>query len=284
MKGHIHRFGLDNEYAVSVASDVISRIKAYELVYDVYKEQGYAKPSRSGRWVGVHHAHPETVTVIVERRGEMVGTLSIVPDSPLGLPADELYGDRLSEMRQSGRRLSEIISLAVSETGKSSQLVVLHLCMFAYLAAREVQRATDMVITVNPHHRRYYERRMHFVPAGPERTYDKVEGAPAVLLSCDLDNHLRIEGKDRERTIYRKWPSQEEWDRLAWRIEEVHAPMTVDETEFFLRYKTDIWEHATEKQRGFLEECMVMTCLHSVPVEEMLGEPLLWQEGRHRAY
>ncbi len=279
MKGHIDRFGPDNEYSVSVASDVISRIKAYELVYDIYRDQGYAKTSRSGRWVGVHHAHPETVTVIVEHRGELAGTLSIVPDSPLRLPADELYADRLRDLRESGRRLSEIISLAVLETGKSSQFVVLHLCMFAYLVSREVQRATDMVITVNPRHRRYYERRMHFAQAGPERTYGKVEGAPAVLLSCDLDNHLRINGKDREKTIYRSWPSPEEWGRLAWRIEEVHEPMTADETEFFLRYKTDIWQEASEQQREFLEECMVMASLHSVPVEEMLSWAPLWKGG-----
>jgi hypothetical protein len=278
MKKYIHRFGPDGTYAVSVASDVISRIKAYELVYDVYQEQGYAKPSRSGRWVGIHHAHPETITVTVERRDEMVGTLSIVPDSPLGLPADELYADRLAGMRQSGRRLSEIVSLAVSETGKNCQLVVLHLCMFAYLVSREVQQATDMVITINPHHRRYYERRMHFVPAGRERTYGKVEGAPAVLLRCDLNNHVRIQGRDRARTIYRKWPCREEWDRLACRIAEAHKPMTVDETEFFLRYKTDIWEHASEEQREFLDECMVKS-LWTFPALPETPEPgILRQE------
>ena len=127
------------------------------------------------------------------------------------------------------------------------------LCTFAYLVSRELHGATDMVITINPRHRRYYEHRMHFMEAGPVRSYGKVGGAPAVLLRCDLENHLTLTGADRARTIYRNWPDRDEWQAAARRIRASHRGMDTDEIRYFLREATDCWKNASPEQQRYIE-------------------------------
>ena len=263
----IHTFGPNNEYVVKVAGDLRTRRLAYRLVYDEYLKEGYTRPHPEGIWVTVFDAHPGTVTVVVERDGEAVGTLTIVPDSPLGLPADAVYGGDLDRLRRSGTRLSEIISLAVSREETAGSQVVVTLCMFAYMVARRIHRSDAMVITINPRHARYYERRMHFAQIGEERAYGKVEGAPAVLLSCRLDTHLSVRGGDRERTIYRDWPGEEHLAELASLARRAHRPMSDKEFDYFIRKNRPVWERTTESEKCFLEDAVVIANLHSVPIQ-----------------
>ncbi len=262
---HVHTFGQDDEYGVRIASEALSRCSAYQLVYDQYAAEGYVENSAAGLWLTVYDAHPDTVTVIAERDDRVIGTLTIVPDSPMGLPADTLYREDLDKLRKSDRRLSEIISLAVDPDAAGGSQVVVTLCMFAYLTAWKLHGSTDMVITINPRHARYYERRMHFLREAGERSYDKVGGAPAVLLRCALDTHRRLPETDRKRTIYRHWPSEVELEWMARRIEQTHRPMSESEVDFFLREETDVWEKADESQRAFLSDILTLLNLHTVP-------------------
>lgn len=180
-------FGAKGEYVIQVAQTGADRQRAWALVYEAYAAKGYAGNDPQGLWYGVHDALPETRTFLVTRGGRDVAALTLVFDSPLGLPADTLYGDELDAMRRQGRRVCEIVSL-VSVEDKASRCfeVLKHMFRLAYLTAREMEDAQDFVITVNPHHAGYYEKKMLFTRRGGERRYDKVGGAPAILLHLDL--------------------------------------------------------------------------------------------------
>ncbi len=180
-------FGSYGDCEIRVASSMEDRRRAWELVYRIYAEKGYADHDPEGLWYGIHDALPETTTFIVEREGELVSAMSVVFDSPLGLPADPLYGPALDRMRKQGRRLCEIVSLVSVERRQSLGANILrHLFKLAYITARYLENATDFVITVNPHHVQYYEKSLLFEELAGERIYEKVCGAPAVLLRLDL--------------------------------------------------------------------------------------------------
>jgi hypothetical protein len=180
-------FGSYGDCEIRVASSIEDRRRAWELVYRVYAEKGYAEKDAQGLWYGIHDALPETTTFVVEREGDVVAALTVVFDSPLGLPADNLYGRELDTLRRQGRRLCEIVSLVSVERRMSLGANVLrHLFKLAYITARYLEKATDFVITVNPHHVQYYEKSLLFEELAGERTYEKVCGAPAVLLRLDL--------------------------------------------------------------------------------------------------
>jgi hypothetical protein len=76
---------------VHVANRPIFRQKAYELVYKLYDEKGFTKNKDLDLWLSIFDALPATTTFISQNaQGCIEGALTVVFDSPIGLPADEL--------------------------------------------------------------------------------------------------------------------------------------------------------------------------------------------------
>ncbi len=203
-----YRFGAAGDYSIRVAASIEDRIRAWSLVYRVYREKEYAVPNEQRLWYGLHDALPGTTTFLVEKRAQdttavsaapstlglqaaaavvPVATLTLVFDSPLGLPAEEVYGPELGSLRACGRRPCEIVSLVSVEGDlRCGMEIMKRLFKLAYLVARRLTDATDFLITVNPRHVSFYKRILLMSELGPERPYGKVGGAPAVLLGLDL--------------------------------------------------------------------------------------------------
>jgi hypothetical protein len=121
----------------------------------------------------------------------VVATVSLVEDSPHGLPCDALYRDELRAPRAMGQRLAEVSALAVAdETSREGFRTVRALVQVVALYAVRIARLDALVITVNPRHSAFYERRLGFERFGPVRSYDAVNGAPAVPLRLDLRRAL----------------------------------------------------------------------------------------------
>ena len=245
-------------------------------------------------WLGIFDALPETTTLLVERTdtGAAVGALTVVFDSPMGLPADELYRPELDALRASGRKLSEIISLGVAEEAGAGSEILVKLFNFVYLLSKKVRGATDFMITVNPRHVRFYERTLLFGAAGPERSYDKVGGAPALLLRLDLDvpeERVRLEHgisgdinsrrpgqaedapvgptspaaqrggslcppKSKSRTLYPMFHAPAEEPEIVAGLASALRPMTEQELGCFFVAETDVLVRATPGQRAFIQE------------------------------
>jgi hypothetical protein len=187
-----YRFGTADEYEIRVVSSPPERERAWALVYRAYREKGYAAPNEQGLWYGLHDALPRTTTFLVERRTEdrtaPVAAMTLFFDSPLHLPADDAYRLELDALRERGRTICEIGSLACMESDPRRGLVTLkHLFKLAYLVAWRLEQVTDLVITVNPGHASFYRRKLLLEELGPECAYAKVSGAPALLLGLDLE-------------------------------------------------------------------------------------------------
>lgn len=125
------------------------------------------------------------ITLYAETGGNTVGTMSLcLDDEELGLPADENFGDKLSELRRQGRRLCEPSRLAIDKG--VSKRVFAALIHISYIYAHNIHDFTDYVIEVNPRHVMFYKRMLGFQDFGGERNCTRV-GAPAVLLRLDLE-------------------------------------------------------------------------------------------------
>ncbi|MFH1023768.1 MAG: hypothetical protein V1809_10330 [Planctomycetota bacterium] len=253
----------NGRFAIRVAGDLESRKKAYRLVYQLYREKGYARHDLSGMWVSIHDAAPETATLLVERLsdGAAVGAITVVFDSPLGLPADNAYAGELNPLRAAGRRLAEVVSLGVTEGVDAGREILVKLFDYAHLLSREIRGATDFVITVNPRHVRFYEKTLLCEKAGPERAYGKVGGAPAVLLRLALSTSdwARAGGKSSEGTVSPKprtlyplaHPESEEPAILASLRRDIRPLHTEEFIRLFLE-ETDVWTKADPGQRAHL--------------------------------
>jgi hypothetical protein len=234
-----------------VAADLAQRERAFRLAYRVYLDCGYVVETEARRIVSKFDAQPSTLVLLVQdAAGSDAATVSLVFDSPAGLPSDEVHGTELASLRAQGRRLVEVTRLAIDlpYVGSKYLLVELFNAITAY--ARHVQGSTDCVIEVNPRHVNYYRRLLMFEPGGPERPCPRANGASAMLLRLDLaaqaseiavvgGSHGQARGP-HGRTLYSHFCAPDQESQLAAIMHSQQRPMSVEERRYFRLDRTGI--------------------------------------------
>jgi hypothetical protein len=208
---------------------------ASRLVHRCYVERGYVQPSADGRHVSPYLAMPSAAIFVSRAGGEVVATVSLLEDSELQLPCDELYPSEMSVLRAAGLRVAEVSALAVSEAHRGVALDAMRsLIRVVGVYARDLARVDHLCIAVHPRHAPFYESRLCFRRFGRLKAHRAVSGAPAVGLLLDLremdrpldDNAFATSlfgAPDRARTRARL-----RCDRAraaAWRALEVFQPL-----------------------------------------------------------
>jgi hypothetical protein len=178
------------------------RSSASILIDRMYATRGYRTSPLPAQSV------PDRITLTASDGDEVVGTISVGFDSPLGLLCDELYLDEINQLRDQGMRVCEFTKLAMDSVIESKR-VLASLFHVAYIYAHRLKGCDFLVIEVNPRHERYYERMLGFQARGPLRMNRRVS-APAVLMALDF-NHAadqiercggRADQPDMPRSLY----------------------------------------------------------------------------------
>jgi hypothetical protein len=245
----------DGKFSIRAANQPELRQKAYKLLYNIYSKMGIAQDKSNDLWLSIFDALPETITLVAEdHKGEIGGAITLVFDSPIGLPADELYKGEIDELRNTGRKICEIISFGINEAVRGSIKILAILYYSAYLLAWRLNKSTDFVITVAAYHESFYCRAIKFKKLGPVRNYAKVNGTPTVLLNLPLELPDMLKDKQRIFPLYLlKYSEREELD-IAKRIQDMHCPMSDEEFYTFFIDKTNTWEVATLSQKEFIKK------------------------------
>ncbi len=167
-----------DSYGIRLLDTVDGRNSASMLINRMYAWRGYA---------GTHQEtdNPNRITLTATDRGNVVGTLSLNIDSPIGLGGDVIFKDELDKMRLEGARLSEFTKLAF-DPGVQSKAALANLFHLAVIYSRDLYGCTDIIIEINPRHRGFYKRMLGFEQVGELRTNLRVN-APAYLMRVRLD-------------------------------------------------------------------------------------------------
>ncbi len=193
---------------------------AYELVYQNYRTRDYIPANTSGLRLTIFNAFPSTVTLVGVIHDEVIATVSVIPDTPVGLPMDEIYHDEVQALRDAGRRLIEVTMLADRRLSVRRSLeMVLALMKLVFDYATLSLKSTDLCITVNPHHDKFYHEYLLFTPLGGLRAYPSVSGNPAIARRLDL---VRVEEECQGRPV------------LLHRFFEDRTPLDVFENRYHL--------------------------------------------------
>jgi hypothetical protein len=222
-------------------------------------------------------ALPEVSTFLAQQAPDWApaATLTAVPDSPLGLPMDALYRQELDVLRGPGRKPCEIAKLVMGESGvgedaKPDVELLLALFRIGYITARYLEGCTDLVITVNPHHEKYYRRLMRFERLGEPRAYGSVRGAVAVPMRLDLlgaeDTYRRTAAlKPAARSFYGYFLDEAQRPALlAWLRRERRSMSEADLRYFFVE-RTELLRAMTAEQRMYLQGCYLHYDLEASP-------------------
>lgn len=176
----------EKSFGIRAADTDEGRNAASMLINKMYAWRGYA---------GTHRIedNPNRITLSASDKERVIGTVTLGIDSPVGLLADEVFKDKIDPYRDAGGKVCEITKLALDNTVHSKEaLASLFHVLFIY--ARHLHNCTDVLIEVNPRHRRFYENMLGFKRLGDVRSNPRVN-APAYLLWVSLDY---VEGQIKE--------------------------------------------------------------------------------------
>jgi hypothetical protein len=167
-----------DSYGIRLTDTAEGRNSASMLISKMYAWRGYA---------GTHQFSddPNRITLTATDQGEVVGTLTLGIDSPIGLMADQIFKEEMDQHRARGAKICEFTKLAF-DTSVRSKTSLANLFHLAVIYARDIHHCTDIFIEINPRHRRFYEHMLGFQRQGELKINPRVN-APAYLLRVGLD-------------------------------------------------------------------------------------------------
>ena len=181
----------------------------FKLLHDAYVRVGFMTPDDSGMRVTIYHALPTTTTLLAKYDDRIVGTLSLIRESPLGFPLQKIFD--IEAIRRAGGNIAEVSALAVDRRFQATGgMILFPLMKFMYEYATKFFDTRHLVIAVNPRHIGLYESLLFFkrLKQNPVDHYDFVNGAPAVGAHLDLSSAAAIylkyyDHKAPEKNLYR---------------------------------------------------------------------------------
>lgn len=169
---------------------------SFRLVHDMYVARGISKKDPSGIRFSAFHVLPTTTTFIAKRDDRVIGTVSLIEDSPIGLPMEKTHPEEILSLRLDSRRFAEVGALAV-EKGHRGRGVSLMLYNILFRWARQHRFIESLVIAVHPGIAKFYEDVLLFQRIGPTRYYESLNKALSTPLLLELSS-----ATTRFRAIY----------------------------------------------------------------------------------
>jgi len=168
-----------------------------QLVHNQYVKKNYMIPHKNHLRLSLHQATQKaTPFIAVYKKKYILATLTLVEDSPLGIPMDKIYKNELNILRSKKVRLGEVGMLAQNidlmehpSLGfkKSDQMIVLlYLFRMMFMWVRSQKNLNVLVACFHPRHELFYKA-MQFKSLAGLKSYESVEGNPALAYHLDID-------------------------------------------------------------------------------------------------
>ncbi len=167
----------------------------YRIVYEGYTARGYCATNPSQMYYHYYSFLPESRTFVLKDKDDILGTISLIVDSPCGLPMDNLFSREINQLRGGSRKLAEVSLLAMAHHEKKKkifslanfdkQMKLFRLFKIMYEYAYYIAGVTDLVIGVHPKHETLYKYLL-FRNLGSPKSYPQARGNPALPLHLDL--------------------------------------------------------------------------------------------------
>lgn len=135
---------------------------------------------------------PESTVIVAYEGAQLVGTITLTLDSPANLPLAKDYPEELAKLRKPNRVLVEFGSLAIVKRLWHSGLNNL-LSMAAVYVAHNIQKATHIVMGINPKAASFYRAVYGFQKLGGKKGHNELI-APVLAMQvnlCHLRSHLK---------------------------------------------------------------------------------------------
>src|SRR4051794_40333126 len=99
------------EVNAELAASAAEYFDAFRCLHECYVRRGLIRKQAAQLRLTRHHLLPDTAVLLARRQGQILGTLSLVVNGPLGLPMHAVYWDEINALVASGARVAEATSL-----------------------------------------------------------------------------------------------------------------------------------------------------------------------------
>lgn len=181
--------------SIAIATTAGDRLAAARLVGRLYSAEGYLGNDHRGDspYFTLHHLLSEATVFVAREGSHIIGTLTVILDSGAGLPMESLYGEDVDALRNAGRSVCEICSLAIDPyREKRSSSLVLNLFKQAMSFLVYLTPVTDALITLKPSHAEFYGRRLGFSPMGGLKFDGRFSDAETVAMRLSREQVSRL--------------------------------------------------------------------------------------------
>jgi len=253
-----HKLSDSIEYRVARSKQELEA--SYSLVYKEYLERGYINESISKLHLSIYSALPQAVTFVVMLEKKMFCTATLITDSRLRLPMDELYHEELDQLRNQDKRLCEISMLACDpELFKNGVSVVLNskkLFFIVYLLkvifdyVMEYLKYDCICINIDPKHKLTYDYLL-FKDLGEVKVSACANAIPVQGKYLDLST-VEKECVDNNKEGLHKMFLQKNvgFDKFRKKYD-----FTMDDLQYFFVERTDIFRNASMFQLDYVMQC-----------------------------
>lgn len=167
----------------------------FSLIYRGYLKRGYCQKNPVEMHYSYYSLLPRSRTFVLRKKENLLGTISLIVDSPCGLPMDTLFKKEIDVIRHNGGKVAEVSLLALDQKESNKKVFSLtnfdkHLRLFRlfkimYEYARFTAGVTDLIIGVHPKHTTLYNY-LQFKPFGPVKDYSGACDNPALPMHLNL--------------------------------------------------------------------------------------------------
>ena len=254
------RLGVDKippSLVIKVATTQEELEAAYGILYESFLEYGYQEPNPERLRIIKYFALPTSTTIVAKVEGRVVGTVTFIRKSPMGLPMEKAFD--LSSQVKAGETLVEVSSLAIaSEFRHQRGKIFFPICVYIYQYLHQYLSADYAAIAVNPAWADFYEGFLLFskVQSKTVDVYNFANGAPAVGLISNVRDWA-----ERFELIYGKLPRHKSFSRLLkqtdlscfhWPDRQFHKAMdpvlTPEMIKYFFFEKSEVIRNLTESE------------------------------------
>jgi hypothetical protein len=191
--------------------------EAFNLLYHSSVDVRFQLPKEAKLRFTKYHLLPSTKILIAVHRPEMekpkpdstkidhnkkiIGTLTLVMDTAMKLPMDEVCSGNVDKFRKAGRKPAEIISLAVHPRFQNIMSTIRLFRMMTYYA--RLHDVTDIVASVTPRHNAFYRDILLF------KVYDKIQPH---ISDNDLEMQCHVQDMSTVDEAYKRTYGTKEFD------------------------------------------------------------------------
>jgi len=246
------------EYKIASSTEELE--EAFELVTQQYLSTGLHTKEHELRVTKFHLLPDSKVFIAIKKtageKDRVIGTLTMILDSAMGLPMDEIYHQQLNRMRVSGLEMAEVICLAVSPAQSNLQN---NIVMYLYKICLQFLRYTEVneiLCTVKQKHSPFYEDLLLFKPIGELVAYSYANGM--IIQGYKLNINLAIKefkqvysGMEFDADLHRFFFTE---TRKFNRPYGKGDAMTIEQLRYFIEKRTKLISSLSNKDMNILRD------------------------------